>query len=250
MPDRAVAFREMTPEQAKQRLGRDFLNHRVDAGFGEKQEAFAEELGVTGSHLSRIESGKKVPSLDVIRRLSEKFGADYSRLETLHRVIKGYVAGEGAAFDENRGAAEGFFPIIGAVSCGSFDELISAPRGEMRQPPEPVKKSTRAAWIVAGGESMTGELMTPDGSVRIRPGDLLWVEFDRRPKDGQVALVALDGELTVKLWRVHKEKGGDRVLELIPTNPKFRVKTLEEDDAKSIEACVVSYIDPKPMRLP
>lgn len=39
-----------------------------------KQQELADELGLSKSYVSELESGKKVPSMDVIQKYSDRFG--------------------------------------------------------------------------------------------------------------------------------------------------------------------------------
>jgi transcriptional regulator with XRE-family HTH domain len=50
--------------------------------LGLTQEKLARELGVTHQHVSRIESGQAVPSLDVLVNLSRKLGVTTDYLLT------------------------------------------------------------------------------------------------------------------------------------------------------------------------
>ena len=51
----------------------------------------------------------------------------------------------------------------------------------------------------------------------IFPNDLLLVDRSITPKDGQIVIAALNGELTVKLLSCENGK-----IQLMPANPKFK----------------------------
>lgn len=241
-------------KKIKETLGLQVRDIRIKAGFEGKTVAFAELLGITDGYLSRIENGERVPGPEVLDALT-KYGGDYQALLRLMFLAKGErppgELGNEVSKPDPRTEAAGWYPVIGRVPAGTFEALVEAASTDKKPAPIPLKRPIRARWVEAWGESMTGDILTKEGTVRISSGDHLWAELDVRPKNGQVALVSLDGQLTVKLWRVHKdEETGERQLELIPTNPKFRVKTFSEDEGLQIEACLISFVDPKPVRLP
>ncbi|HLH13823.1 MAG TPA: helix-turn-helix transcriptional regulator, partial [Solirubrobacteraceae bacterium] len=57
------------------------LRERREA-LGLTQQALAEELGVTHQHVSRLESGRAMPSLDLVVRLAARFGITTDELLT------------------------------------------------------------------------------------------------------------------------------------------------------------------------
>lgn len=45
-----------------------------------KQQELADELGLSKSYVSELENGKKVPSMDVIQKYSDRFGIPVSSI--------------------------------------------------------------------------------------------------------------------------------------------------------------------------
>lgn len=45
-----------------------------------KQQELANDLGLSKSYLSELENGKKIPSMDVVQKYSEKFGIPASSI--------------------------------------------------------------------------------------------------------------------------------------------------------------------------
>lgn len=83
-----------------------------------------------------------------------------------------------------------------------------------------IRNPTATYFARACGDSMR--------DAGIHDGDILVVDCALEPRDGQVAVVALDGELTVKRL---KESGG--ALYLVPANPKYSpVKVTPEADIR------------------
>src|SRR5690606_21010330 len=63
----------------KRRLWAEELGRRVcelRCAFDMTQEELAKALGVDHAHVSRIEAGKRDPSLALLRRIADVFGAD------------------------------------------------------------------------------------------------------------------------------------------------------------------------------
>lgn len=56
-----------------------------------KQKELAEKLGISKSHLSEIESGKKVPTLALLNRYSEVFGIPVSSIMFFSENLKNGV---------------------------------------------------------------------------------------------------------------------------------------------------------------
>src|SRR5690349_15736987 len=66
---------------------------RLESGL--KQEIFAREVGVVAAHLSRLEHGQGLPSISLIQKIADRFGADRSRMIGLLRRIKGFELEDG-----------------------------------------------------------------------------------------------------------------------------------------------------------
>jgi len=73
-------------------LGKNLQDLRKNRGI--KQQSLAKELGISKQHLSNIESGRRLPSLDILKKISKYFNVDYSDLlevneETIRNVYLG-----------------------------------------------------------------------------------------------------------------------------------------------------------------
>ena len=67
-----------TPDQRLLALGQKIIAYRNDAGI--KQEAFAQELGISRTTLSFIENGSQAPSFDVLVKLAQKTNINMNEL--------------------------------------------------------------------------------------------------------------------------------------------------------------------------
>ena len=61
-----------------------------------------------------------------------------------------------------------------------------------------IQRETATFFVRVAGHSMTG--------AGIHDGDILVVDRAEEPTDGAVVVAALDGELTVKRYRIHEEQ--------------------------------------------
>lgn len=231
-----------------------------DPELSEKE--FADKLGIDRSYVNNISHRRAQVSAQIGQKMLDRFPKeiDAAELNVLFQhamgvpgatIVKTGAGGEPRVIQRPEEA--GLYHVVGRVSCGSFDELLAAEPDRALPPPSPLKKPIRARWLEAWGDSMTGEIQTDAGPVRILPGDLLWAVFDERPKSGQVALVAMNGQLTVKLWKeltVQDGKKKRRIVELVPTNRNHPTRTFEDGDERQLEACRIAYVDPKPRELP
>lgn len=83
---------------------------------------------------------------------------------------------------------------------------------------------------------VTGDSMVNSG---IYSGDLLIVDRSLEPKDGNIVIAVIDGELTVKKLRLKKNK-----LTLVPENPKYKPIEVNENMSFEVWGVVITVIHP------
>lgn len=83
---------------------------------------------------------------------------------------------------------------------------------------------------------VTGDSMINSG---IYSGDLLIVDRSLEPKDGNIVIAVIDGELTVKRLRNAKNK-----LSLVPENPKYKPIEITESMNFEVWGVVSTVIHP------
>lgn len=83
---------------------------------------------------------------------------------------------------------------------------------------------------------VTGDSMVNSG---IYSGDLLIVDRSLEPKDGNIVIAVIDGELTVKKLRFIKNK-----LTLLPDNPKYKPIEINENMNFEVWGVVSTVIHP------
>lgn len=81
---------------------------------------------------------------------------------------------------------------------------------------------------------ITGDSMTGAG---IFPGDIVLVDRSLEPRNGQIVIAVLNGEMTIK--RLRRTREGTR---LEPENPAYPVLRVSEDDAFEVWGVVKNAI--------
>lgn len=94
-----------------------------------------------------------------------------------------------------------------------------------------VKHPAATFYVRVSGHSMTG--------AGIHSGDLLVVDRSLEPKNGNVIVAALDGDLTVK--RLYQRNG---VIRLLPENQEYQPIEIQDGQSFEIWGVVTSVIHP------
>jgi len=168
---------------------------------GLSQDELAALLGTTKQVLSRYETKKRVPRLSVVADYAQKLGIPLSML-----------SGEqnDAAPEITRENGVRRVPILGAAACG---EPIYSP-GDGTEYATIEEDVVCDFALIAKGDSMTGD--------RIHSGDLVFIRAQDHVRDGDIAAVALDDELTLKrVRRLRRADGSIAFTQLLPSNPSY-----------------------------
>lgn len=173
---------------------------RTESGL--KQEIFAREVGVVAAHLSRLEHGQGLPSITLIQKIAERFGADRNKMMRLLRNIKGFE--DEPAKTSRRPSLRGVpAAVVPAALCLEWIETLDeggTPVGEDGVEPitRTMTRDKRAFWVTAEGPAMCGG--------QISEWDLLLVEPSSEPIDGKPTLVFLERKIMVRKFREVGEK--------------------------------------------
>lgn len=166
---------------------------------GLTQFELAEKLHISRSALAMWEIGKTEPTSDMYAKMSMIFGCSV-----------GYLMG---TEDDPNGMQTVHIPIIGDTAAGmpivanrEYDEYIDVPMDG--------KKFDAAVRV-------TGDSMEPN----YRIGDLALVRYQDDVLDGQIAVVCIDDEVTLK--RVYHLPNG---VMLQSDNPKYKPIMIKADD--------------------
>ncbi|MEZ6197544.1 MAG: transcriptional repressor LexA [Planctomycetota bacterium] len=204
---------ELTP---RQREVLDFIRRFLDErGFPPSQAEIAAALGLRSTN-----------AVAQHLRLLEKKGA--------LRTTAGAARGLRLARPVETG-----LPLIGEVAAGR--PILAEENVERRIELPPSLFRPRADYLLrVRGDSMI--------EVGIRPGDLVAVRRCDRLEEGEIAVVRIDDEVTLKRWTTHDNK-----VILRPENRALRPLVLDpRRDAIAVEGTVVGLlrlqIDPDPVR--
>ncbi|MBE5798655.1 MAG: helix-turn-helix domain-containing protein [Clostridiales bacterium] len=166
---------------------------------GLSQDEMAALLGTTKQVISRYETKQRVPKLSIVAGYALKLGIPLSMLT-------------GSADEPEITRENGVrrVPILGGVACG---EPIYKP-GDGSEYATIEENVVCDFALIAQGDSMSGD--------RIHSGDVVFIRKQDSVRDGEIAAIALDDELTLK--RVRRIMGpGGRVAftQLLPSNPAY-----------------------------
>jgi repressor LexA len=165
------------------------------------QEEFADLLGTTKQNISRYESGAVSPKISTAASIARKLGVTLNEINGDANTIQ----------DMKR------IPILGDTAAGQpiianrvYDEYITVPTDG--------KKFDAAVRV-------NGDSMEPN----YRVGDLALIHYQPDVLDGQIAVVCLDDEVTLK--RVYHHGQG---IVLVSDNPKYSPMNIMSDDINNI----------------
>ena len=166
---------------------------------GLSQDELAALLHTTKQVISRYETGQREPRVSVAAQYARQLGVSVEQLVGPHA---------GCGPEETGGMRR--IPIIGSVACG---EPIYKPSGGGEY--ATIESGIACDFaLVAQGDSMTGD--------RIHSGDLVFIRRQSSVRDGEIAAVALDDELTLKrVRRILGPNGCVAFTQLLPSNPRY-----------------------------
>ena len=173
---------------------------------GLSQDELASILGTTKQVISRYETKQRVPRLSVVADFAEKLGVPLS-------LLSGQQTQPAQDPVQEHGVRR--VPIIGSVACG---EPIYKP-GDGTDFATIEEDIACDFALIAQGDSMTGD--------RIHSGDLVFIRRQNSVRDGEIAAVALDDELTLKrVRRILDPSGRVAFTQLMPSNPRYAPITI------------------------
>lgn len=168
---------------------------------GLSQDELAAMLGTTKQVISRYETKKRVPRLSVVADYARKLGIPLSTLSGEHDAPPQELVRVGGTRR---------IPILGGAACG---EPIYQPGDGTEY--VAVESDLQCDFaLIAQGDSMTGD--------RIHSGDVVFIRRQDQVRDGEIAAVAVDNELTLKrVRRLRSRDGRVAFTQLLPSNPSF-----------------------------
>lgn len=196
-------------------LGDVIARYRAENGLSMDQ--FALRSGISKAYISMLEKNKThrgsipVPSIETYQNVAKAIGMD---TDELIRVIDGKVSLVASPLLPTPVFKE--WPVIGATACGDpvhreVEETVVAPADIQAD-----------AVFRCDGDSMTG--------ARILDGDYVFIRFDAPQENGDICLVRVDDEYTLK--RVYGEPGQ---LRLVAENPSYPTRIITGADLDTVE---------------
>jgi repressor LexA len=189
---------------------------RLREGRGLSQGALALRSGVPQAYISLIERGYRQPGEDMARTLLVK-GLKLPEEEARHLLREWRLARAGLPTGLEKLAESNFvtIPIVGSVPCGPPREVYPDVVDYFSLPASQVNPRHHVFSVVANGLSMV-----EDGIV---PGDLIVIDQDATVQHGDLAVVKVEEEVTLK--RVFFR---DDYVELRPANGQMKAIRAKE----------------------
>lgn len=158
--------------------------------MGFSQEALAHEAGLDRTYISMLERGIRNPTLEVMRLL-----ADALEVKLVELIEIEFPKGKILKTHKDSQISTNILPTLygTSVSCGrplAVDDNVSK---EISIEKLLIKNPEITFFVKASGDSMWPTICD---------GDLLVIEKTQKPKQGDIVLVRLDGDYSVK--RLHK----------------------------------------------
>ena len=170
---------------------------------GLSQKELAEKAGVTRSTIGMYETGKREPDFETLEALADVFNVNMNTL--LGKSDSPVYPSNLTPLPRMR-----VWPILGATACGA--PIHREMPGETILAPDDIKADVVFRCM---GDSMI--------NARIFDGDAVFVRLQPEVESGQIAVVRLGDEYTLK--RVYL---GEGYVELRAENPKFPAVLLRD----------------------
>lgn len=172
------------------------------------------ELNLPYTTFSDWINAKKYPRIDKIEMLANYFGIEKSDLVEEKTDTDNYLSLNNIFKIEKKK-----FPLLGSVACG-----------------EPIfADEDRESYIIAGTDIQADFCLICKGdsmiNARIYDGDIVFVKHQPMVNNGEIAVVLIDNEATLKRFYYYKEK--DMVI-LKYENPKYEDKILIGEELEQI----------------
>lgn len=172
------------------------------------------ELNLPYTTFSDWINAKKYPRIDKIEMLANYFGIEKSDLVEEKTDTDNYLSLNNIFKIEKKK-----FPLLGSVACG-----------------EPIfADEDRESYIIAGTDIQADFCLICKGdsmiNARIYDGDIVFVKHQPMVNNGEIAVVLIDNEATLKRFYYYKEKN---MVILKYENPKYEDKVLIGEELEQV----------------
>lgn len=178
---------------------------------------FSRRTGLSNSYISRIVNGQdNNPSLEAIKKIAKALNISSIQLfDMLDDNTSIHIKGISNIhpIDKQR------VPMLGEVACGKPIQCIE----------------DRESYVLAGTEIDCDFCLTCRGdsmiNARIHDGDIVFVKKMDMVENGDIAVVVIEDEATLKRFFYYPQKG---LLVLKPENPKYEDLMYAKDELNQI----------------
>ena len=185
-------------------------NRRLELSLTMKE--VAERVGVSEATVSRWESG------DIENMRRDKIAALAKALQMPPAVIMGWDDAPIPSNPDIHPIGTQRFPVLGSVACGK--PIFMAEEKEVYVD---ATVAIRADFVlIAKGDSMVG--------ARINDGDIVFIRQQPEVENGEIAVVAIDDEATLKRFYRYS----DDLIVLRAENPAYKDMEFRPEDHKDI----------------
>lgn len=185
-------------------------NRRLELSLTMKE--VAERVGVSEATVSRWESG------DIENMRRDKIAALAKALQMPPAVIMGWDDAPIPSNPDIHPIGTKRFPVLGSVACGK--PIFMAEEKEVYVD---ATVAIRADFVlIAKGDSMVG--------ARINDGDIVFIRQQPEVENGEIAVVAIDDEATLKRFYRYS----DDLIVLRAENPAYKDMEFRPEDHKDI----------------
>ena len=176
------------------------------------QEELASKLGLQKSAIAKYENGRVE---NIKRSIIQKMA---SILECSPSYLMGWDDASIPSYPNIRPIAKKRYPVLGSVASGKPIYMA-----EEKEVYVDTTTDVKADFIlIAKGDSMTG--------ARINDGDLVFVRQQPEVENGDIAVVAIDDEATLKRFY----KYSDDLIVLRAENPEYKDMVFTPEDHKEV----------------
>ena len=174
-------------------------------------EELGVKLGVTKTGVHFWETGRSIPSKQMLDKICERFNVDYN-----------FLLGDYKLTQRTR------IPILGSVPCGEAIEAIEDIVGYIDADVELGQiKSTFALY--AKGDSMYPE---------IKDGDILVIKYTPIVESGKIAIVKVNGyDATCKRITYN-----DQGIVLYPINPEYKPQMYNRNEVTNLPIQIIGQV--------
>lgn len=190
---------------------RQFKNLTMEELANMLNEKFG--FNVTRGMISRWENDKSEPMTMYLRGYAKMFGVSLDYLLGLDDSVDPFL------FDNISPIETKKIPMLGEIACG-----------------EPILcNEDRESYVLVGTDIKADFCLRCKGdsmiNARIFDGDIVFVRKQSSVDNGEIAVVVIDGEATLKRFFYYEES---KRIELRPENPKYQSIIYTENERKDI----------------